>query len=127
MRCLFDSHTFLWFVHGDPRLGEEARRTISDIQNEILLSVASLWELAIKINLGKLDLDRPFSDLSRQLVVNEIGLLGIDFKYLLLLTDLPLHHRDPFDRLLIVQAISEGIPILSGDPAFRDYPVQVIW
>jgi PIN domain nuclease of toxin-antitoxin system len=127
MRCLLDSHTFLWFLHGDKRLGEEALRTISNIENEVLLSVASLWELAIKLSLNKLELDRPFSDLARQLIVNELGFLGMEFKHLLPLTILPFHHRDPFDRLLIAQAISEGIPILTADPAFRDYPVQIIW
>src|SRR5262245_31618529 len=127
MRCLLDSHAFLWFVHGDKRLGEQARLTISEIENEVLLSTASLWELAIKVSLDKLELDRPFSDLARQLVVNELDLLRIEFKHLLLLMELPFHHRDPFDRLLIAQAISEDIPILTGDPAFRDYPVQVIW
>jgi len=127
MRCLLDSHAFLWFVHGDKRLGERARQTIADIENEILVSIASFWELAIKVSVDRLELDRPFSDLGRQLIVNELGLLGIEVEHLLLLTDLPFHHRDPFDRLLIAQAISEDIPILSGDPAFRDYPVQVIW
>lgn len=127
MRCLLDSHAFLWFLQGDSRLGQRAREVISEIENEILLSIASLWEIAIKISLEKLELDRPFSDLSRQLSINEIGLLGIEPRHLVILTDLPFHHRDPFDRLIIAQAISEGLPVLSGDDDFRKYPVQIVW
>jgi len=113
---------------GDERLGEQAHGVVEEIENEILVSLASLWEIAIKASLNKLHLKRPFGELiPRQLVNNEIGFLPIELKHLTVLAELPFHHRDPFDRLLIAQAISEGIPILSGDPAFRDYPVQVIW
>ncbi len=128
MRFLLDTHAFLWFIDGDERLGEQAHGILGDIENEILLSIASLWEIAIKESLGKLDLKQPFEELiPRQLLSNEIGLLPIDLKHLPVLTNLPFHHRDPFDRLLIAQAMSEGMPILSRDPAFREYPVQVIW
>src|SRR5262245_47889835 len=107
---------------GDERLGEQADGILENIENEVLLSLASLWEIAIKTSLGKLHLKRPFAELiPRQLVSNEIGLLPIELKHLVVVSDLPFHHRDPFDRLLIAQAISEGIPILTADPAFRDY------
>lgn len=115
-------------MDGDERLGEQAHSVLVDIENEILLSIASLWEIAIKASLGKLELKQPFGELiPRQLLSNEIGLLPVELKHLTVVTNLPFHHRDPFDRLLIAQAISEGIPILSEDPAFRDYPVHVIW
>ena len=128
MKFLLDTHVFLWFSAGEERLGEKAYGILEDIENEVLLSLASLWEIAIKASLGKLRLKKPFRELiPRQLVGNEIGLLPIQLQHLIALTDLPFHHRDPFDRLLIAQAIAEDIPILSGDPAFRDYPVQVIW
>lgn len=128
MRSLLDTHAFLWFATGDPRVGKQAHDVLEEIENEILVSVASLWEIAIKASLDKLELKEPFAELiPRQLLGNEIGILPIELKHLAVLTDFPFHHRDPFDRLLIAQAISEGIPILSGDPAFRDYPVQVIW
>jgi PIN domain nuclease of toxin-antitoxin system len=128
MRCLLDSHAFLWFIGGDARLGERALETISDIENEVLLSIASLWEIAIKHSLGKLELAQPFPELvQRQLIANEIELLAINPKHLFTLVDLPFHHRDPFDRLIIAQAISEGIPVLSGDGEFRKYPVQTLW
>jgi PIN domain nuclease of toxin-antitoxin system len=128
MRYLLDSHTFLWFISADPRLSERAQDAISEIQNEVMLSIASLWEIAIKTSLGKLTLGQPFRDLiSRQLLGNEIALLPIDPSHLTILTDLPFHHRDPFDRLIIAQAMAEGIPVLSGDPEFRKYPVQTVW
>lgn len=128
MRFLLDTHTFLWFVTGDEQLGGRARAILEDIENEILLSVASLWEIAIKVSLGKLILHRPFSELvPHELLSNEIGFLPIDPRHLIVLVDLPFHHRDPFDRLLIAQAISEGLPVLSGDEAFRDYSIQVVW
>jgi PIN domain nuclease of toxin-antitoxin system len=128
MRCLLDSHAFLWFISGDARLSERAHDEISEIRNEVVLSVASLWEIAIKTSLGKLTLGQPFRELiSRQLFGNEIGLLPIDPSHLTVLTDLPFHHRDPFDRLIIAQAMVEGIPVLSSDPEFRKYPVQIVW
>jgi PIN domain nuclease of toxin-antitoxin system len=128
MRYLLDSHTFLWFISADPRLSERAHDAISEIQNEVMLSIASLWEIAIKTSLGKLTLGQPFRELiSRQLLGNEIGLLPIDPSHLTILTDLPFHHRDPFDRLIIAQAMAEGIPVLSGDPEFLKYPVQTVW
>jgi PIN domain nuclease of toxin-antitoxin system len=92
------------------------------------LSIASLWEIAIKSSLGKLELDQPFAELiQRQLVANEITVLPIKFVHLVGLTGLPFHHRDPFDRLIIAQAIAERVPVVSSDGAFRDYPVQVVW
>ena len=128
MRCLLDTHTFLWFINGDDRLGKRAREVISNIESEVLLSIASLWEIAIKISLGKLELELSFPELvQRQLIANEIGLLPIDPRHLFTLTDLPFHHRDPFDRLIIAQAMSEGIPVLSGDEEFQSYPVQTVW
>jgi PIN domain nuclease of toxin-antitoxin system len=127
MRCLLDSHTFLWFVHGDRRLTIPAREAISSAENQVFLSIASLWEIAIKISLDKLELWKPLPDLFRELAANRIELLGIQPQHLFTLTDLPFHHRDPFDRLIIVQAMVEDMPVLSADPKFREYPVQIVW
>ena len=128
MRALLDTHSFLWFMSGDEKLSSTARAILDDIENEVILSVASLWEIAIKASLGKISLERSFEDLiPQQLVSNEIGVLPIRLKHLAVLTDLPFRHRDPFDRLLIAQAMAEGLPILTRDPAFLDYPVQVLW
>lgn len=128
MHCLLDSHAFLWFVHGDRRLGKGARETIEDSRNKILLSTASLWELAIKVSLDKLELKEPIPDLvSRWILSDQIRLLTIEPRHIFRLTDLPFHHRDPFDRMIIAQAMVEGIPVVSNDGDFREYPIQVIW
>ncbi len=127
MRFLLDTHIFLWFIAGSERLRDPARSLLIDPENEALLSVASLWEIAIKINLGKLTLERPFEELiPEQLSVADIDRLPIRMEHLTALLKLPLHHRDPFDRLIIAQALAEGVPVLSSDPEFRKYPVQVI-
>jgi PIN domain nuclease of toxin-antitoxin system len=128
MRYLLDTHAFIWFITNDDRLGSRAYEEISNIKNDVVLSIASLWEMAIKVSLGKLELGKPFHALiPRELVVNEIGLLSIVPKHLAALADLPFHHRDPFDRLIIAQAMIEGIPIVSHDGDFPQYPVQIVW
>lgn len=127
MRLLLDTHIFLWFLAGDERLRESARTLLVEPENEVLLSVASLWEIAIKVNLGKLTLDRPFEELiPEQLALLEIDRLPIRMEHLTALLKLPLHHRDPFDRLIISQALAEGLPVLSSDPEFHKYPIEVI-
>jgi PIN domain nuclease of toxin-antitoxin system len=128
MRLLLDTNAFLWFIAGDERLSEPAREAIADVGNEVLLSVASLWEIAIKLGLGKLELQGRFHELiPQQLADNELGVLPIELRHLVVLTELPSHHRDPFDRLIISQGIAENIPILSVDGVFREYPVRIIW
>ncbi|MCS6909121.1 MAG: type II toxin-antitoxin system VapC family toxin [Anaerolineales bacterium] len=132
MRLLLDTHTFLhtflWFVGGDARLSLLARQLIEDVAQQPLLSIASLWKMAIKISLGKLTLNPSFSDfIPRQLQLNGIQLLGIEFRHTALVATLPFHHRDPFDRMLIAQALSESIPILSQDPTFDAYGITRHW
>lgn len=127
MRVLIDTNIFLWFIAGSDRLSDSARRTIADIENELLLSVASLWEIAIKSSLGKLELLRPFDQLiPEQLEINEIDVLPIELSHLSRIINLPLHHRDPFDRLIIAQSIVENLPIITSDAKFQQYSVQVI-
>ncbi|MCI5149859.1 MAG: type II toxin-antitoxin system VapC family toxin [Candidatus Electrothrix sp. MAN1_4] len=117
MRVLLDTCAFLWFIGGSERLSRPARDLIEDFDNNLYLSMASLWEIAIKINIGKLELAQPFAALiPEQLEEHRIKLLY-----------LPLHHRDPFDRLIIAQAICEKLPIISCDQAFPAYPVKLIW
>lgn len=128
MRILLDTHTFIWFIDADRRLSHAARSLIEDLDNELLISTASLWEMAIKIGLGKLAVSREFSTLiPAQLYLNVIAPLDIRVTHLSALSTLPLHHRDPFDRLLITQAMVERIPILSVDAAFDVYPIQRFW
>ena len=128
MRLLLDTHAFLWFIMGSANLSVNARALIEDPANERLLSVASLWEIAIKTSFGKLTLSAPFDELiPAQLKLNGIDLLNIKVDHLSTLTTLPFHHRDPFDRLIIAQAIVEKLPVISLDGTFDAYGVTRHW
>jgi PIN domain nuclease of toxin-antitoxin system len=128
VRLLLDTHSFLWFSDGDPRLSTEARTLVEAGENDLLLSVASLWEIAIKASLGKLQLQQPFGALIPALLRElEIELLGITVEHVTAVAALPFHHRDPFDRLLIAQARVEQLSIVSGDAALDAYGVDRRW
>ena len=128
MRLLLDSHTFLWFIRGDPKLSGHAREAIEDVDNERLLSTGSLWELSIKASLGKLRLNMTIAELVREHVTgNAMSLLTIRPEHLDVLVTLPFHHKDPFDRLLIAQALTEGVAILGKDRIFDAYGVERVW
>jgi len=128
MRLLLDTHSFLWFIGGNPNLSTTARMLIEDASNQPFLSVGSLWEMAIKVSIGKLSLGQPFEILiSRQLRLNGIDLLGIEMRHAAVVSELPFYHRDPFDRLLVAQAMVERMPIVSADTAFDAYPVKRLW
>jgi PIN domain nuclease of toxin-antitoxin system len=126
VKQLLDTHTFLWFVMGNPRITPKLRAQIED--NENFVSIASIWEIAIKNGIGKLNLEVPFDDfIDRQIIPNGIQILDIKLEHLKVLITLPLHHRDPFDRILIAQAITEDIVLISADSVFSLYPVQRMW
>ena len=128
MKLLLDTHTFLWFIGGDPRLNRYVRQLIEEFSNERWLSLASLWEMSIKVSLGKLKVPLPFTKLVTEHVHgNAIKVLNIMPEHLDTLRILPFYHKDPFDRLIIAQAISENIPILSQDGNFDSYPIQRFW
>ena len=128
MKLLLDTHAFLWFIAGSEKLSATARELIEDSANQPFLSAASLWEMAIKLSLGRLHLGRPFEDLiPEQMRANGIQLLGIEVEYVTPVTTLPFHHRDPFDRLLVAQAMVVQMPIVSADPAFDAYPIGRLW
>ena len=128
MKLLLDTHTFLWFIMGNLNLSANARMLIENQTNEKYLSVASLWEIAIKVSIGKLTLTTPFDTLiPQQLSVNGFELLNLEVPHAAALINLPLHHRDPFDRLLIAQAIIEQMQILSIDSTFDAYQIQRLW
>jgi|YNPBryunderm2012_1023409.scaffolds.fasta_scaffold01898_6 PIN domain nuclease of toxin-antitoxin system len=128
MRLLLDTHSFLWFISGDERLSSTARTLIEDVHNDVFLSVASLWEMAIKISLGRLRLAQPFEAfISQQISLNRIGLLGITISHTAQVAILPFHHHDPFDRLLIAQSIVEQMPMVSRDPEFDTYGITRLW
>lgn len=128
MRLLVDTHSFLWFITGSAELSEPARKWIADLENQVFVSSVSLWEIAIKTSLGKLTLTRPFADLiPEQLQLHAMEVLPIELPHLAALVTLPWPHRDPFDRLLIAQALAEGLLVISRDPDFQAYPIQVLW
>jgi PIN domain nuclease of toxin-antitoxin system len=128
VRLLLDTHTFLWFIGGDTALSPYARQLIEDHTNERLLSIASLWEMAIKASLGRFTLTLSFTDLVAEHVHgNAIELFEILPRHLDVLTTLPFHHKDPFDRMLIAQSQAENMPILSRDSAFDDYAIRRLW
>ena len=128
MNVLLDTHAFLWFIEDSPKLSAEARSVIEDGSNAPLLNVVSLWEMAIKISLGKLVLTEPFETMvPEQLDRNGIDQLGIDFEHVTQVSKLPFHHRDPFDRLLVAQALVEELPIVSADGSLDAYGVRRLW
>lgn len=127
MDILLDTHSFMWFVNGHPSLTEKAKEVIESTDNQRFLSVASLWEMAIKINIGKLSLSEPYHLVKQQIINNNIELLPIEFEHTLQLVSLPLHHRDPFDRLIIAQAMSETMAVVTKDENFKHYPIEIIW
>ncbi|WP_435008486.1 type II toxin-antitoxin system VapC family toxin [Tundrisphaera lichenicola] len=125
---LIDTHTLLWFLRDDPRLSSKAKALIEDANQHKFVSIASCWEIAIKAGLGKLHLTEPSrSLLERELPANHLDLLPISLEHATTVEGLAHHHNDPFDRLLIAQAIVEGIPIIGADVAFDSYPVRRIW
>ena len=128
MKLLLDTHTFIWYVLDSEKLRDATLALINNGDNEVFLSTVSVWEIAIKQSIGNLNLKislKPFID--QQLSLNNFYLLGIEVKHLAVVATLPLHHRDPFDRLLIAQAISEQLPIVGADAAFDSCAVQRLW
>lgn len=122
------THTFLWFITGDARLSRVAEQLLEDEQCDLLLSIASVWEIAIKVGLGRLPLPYPIREfLPQQIAENELTLLPIRMNHALEVVGLPMHHRDPFDRMLVAQALSEDVPILSADGSLDPYGVHRVW
>ncbi len=123
-----DTHAFLWWITDSPRLSDRAREIIADGRNELFFSAASGWEIAIKSRLGRLETPVNLERfLPEQLSLNAIQPLPVYLSHALHTRDLPEHHRDPFDRLLVSQAMLEKLPVLSLDPEIARYPVEVIW
>ncbi len=128
MRLLLDTHTFLWFILNDPLLSKDARDLIARPSNEIEISPASYWEISIKIGIGKYSLGEPVADFfEREIAVNQFRVLPIEPRHVAPLTTMPFYHRDPFDRLIIAQAMIEQIPVVSADSAFDNYSVTRLW
>ncbi len=130
MNLLLDTHTFLWFVVAgfSNFLPQTTRELLEDGTNELYLSVASVWETAIKVSIGKLKLPQPiFQIVDSQIQNNSINLLPITLAHLDVIETMPFHHKDPFDRLLIAQSLVEGITVVGIDAAFDAYGTNRIW
>ena len=128
MRLLLDTHAFLWWVGASPKLSRRAKAAVAKATNQCLVSVASGWEIALKVSRGQLRIDAALDRfLPEQLALNGFQPLAIDFKHTARVARLPFHHRDPFDRLLVAQAIEEELTVVTADAVFAQYGVKRLW
>lgn len=130
MRFLIDTHAFLWFVLKDPQLSAKGQGLIADPNNVVEFSPASYWEIAIKISIGKYTLNEPFQDfMDREIAANKLNILHVQVKHVAAVASLPFqpNHKDPFDRLLIAQAMVEQIPLVSNEKIFDAYSITRLW
>lgn len=128
MKLLFDTHTFIWWDGTPAHLSTQVLALCQDPANTLLLSVASVWEMQIKLHLDKLKLSLPLTEIIEgQRQTNGMEVLPITLEHVLALDALPDHHKDPFDRMLIVQAIVEDASLISADPILKKYPAKLVW
>jgi PIN domain nuclease of toxin-antitoxin system len=127
MQYLLDTQAFIWFIEGDKRLPDNIKDIIAHLDNDCFLSIASLWEIAIKTSIGKLTLKVPFNNIAEYLSKTDIKLMSIEFRHLYPLLNLEFFHKDPFDRVIIAQAITDNLAILTTDKEFKYYPVKCLW
>ena len=124
---LLDTHTLLWFLEGDEQLSKPAKEILKNSQNTIIVSIASLWEIGIKTSIGKLKLAYSLENVLENMRLQNIQILPIKPIHIIKMTTLPFHHRDPFDRIIIAQSITEKAMILSRDGFFEDYDCDLLW
>ncbi len=127
MNYLLDTHALIWFLNGDKALSSKARKSIESTGTTNFVSIVSLWEIAIKISLGRLDLKSSFEQIGEEIINNNFQMLPITFQDTLILSSLPFHHRDPFDRLLIAQGMNNKLTVISKDQYFVNYEINVLW
>jgi PIN domain nuclease of toxin-antitoxin system len=127
MKYLLDTHTFIWFLEGSDRLPSKLVEIIRDLNNDCYVSIASLWELSIKISSGKLELQTEFKDLENSIDILSLKILPVSFTEINQVFMLEFHHRDPFDRMIIAQSITEDLTIISKDKNFSLYPIKLLW
>jgi len=126
MKILIDTHVFLWGIQSEEKLSGKVRTLLP--ASDVWISVASLWEIIAKVQSGKLTLPKPVGAyVTAKLKANGVSVLSLTFDHVLRLEELQLHHRDPFDRILIAQSLAEELPLVTADPLFARYPVEVIW
>jgi len=127
MNYLLDTHVLIWFLNGDKSLSAKARKAIESDNASNFVSIASLWEIAIKLSLDRLSIKVPFDKLSDELEKNNFQLLPITFNDTVILSSLAFHHRDPFDRLIISQSIANEFTLISKDKEFSSYKIKLLW
>jgi len=127
MKLLLDTHTFLWYITGDKQIPQKDIELIRNNINHRWISIASIWEIVIKMSLNKLEIKGGFQTIENFLENNDIEILPIDFNHTKRLLSLPLLHNDPFDRIIIAQSISENLTIVTKDNRFKDYGIKIIW
>jgi len=127
VNLLLDTHALIWLLEGDERLSRTARSAIENPENTNYASIATFWEIAIKTSIGKLETKTPLTNLKHILLENGIERLPIMFEHTVLVGELPFYHKDPFDRLLIAQAMNENMTLLSRDEYFVQYKISVVW
>ncbi len=128
MKVLLDTHAFLWAVDASSHLSKKAIQVFESDQNELFLSAASVWEMAIKVSLGRLELPKTVNNfVAEQLAENRITFVEVGFRPVCQVATLPFHHRDPFDRLLAAQCLVDDYLLLSRDRVFKEYGVKTIW
>lgn len=127
MNYLLDTHTLIWFFDGNRKLSLKAQKAIETNNNNNYVSIASIWEIAIKISLERLIINLPFKNLNKELIKNNFQLLPITFHDIVILTSQPFHHNDPFDRIIIAQAIANNYTLITKDKLFSAYSLQTLW
>lgn len=128
MKLLLDTHAFLWFVTDSPKLTPMSKKLIEDETNQRLISIASIWEMAIKHSIDKLRFQPSFDEfIEEQIFVNKLIIINVNLNHIKTVASLPLYHRDPFDRLIIAQSIVEQLPIISADKIFDSYSLIRLW
>lgn len=126
MRLLIDTQILIWFLEGNNLLSKSRHQIISNSKNEVFVSIASLWEMAIKISTGKLILAKPLADVINQIAAETIEILAILPEHTLQVSTLPFHHRDPFDRIIIAQSQYENLELMSKDKEFLSYGITLL-
>jgi PIN domain nuclease of toxin-antitoxin system len=127
MDVLIDTQVLIWNFENNPKLSSKTKQIINDINNHIFVSIASFWEITIKVNINKLKIPVSINEMIEKALSLDYSILPISARHLSTLENLPLHHRDPFDRIIISSAISENLPIISVDSNFDKYSIELIW
>ncbi|MEX1046211.1 MAG: type II toxin-antitoxin system VapC family toxin [Actinomycetota bacterium] len=128
MRVLLDTHAFIWWIGDDAKLSPDARQLVSDGSNEVFFSAVSAWEILLKKGLERVEIPEPLEPfITSQVLANAFQVLPINLRHVFALSALPDVHQDPFDRMLVSQAVADDLTILSADRHFQAYPVDVVW